>query len=1055
MILTALVLAVWSTSLAASTCSRVALGSQSATKWTVRCINEDSDTTSSASFDPLLVNNYYVDNGASVVTSGSDLKLSSAFSEVDALVSSFITTFSLLAAAGFTPETPVNILPTSFSEISTLQTLNLEGIPIADSDFQVVLPKSIQKISIVGCGLRNISLKLTDSSAVADSIISFVDLRQNHLGKIPAFIYDLSSGVSTIDLRNNPMDLSTETSAHKRQLTEWIEAKILYLDSEILAALDSFNQEERNSIVGTAKAARNKTESVSIPLSTSSGSEESVTTVKENSSGNVPPITILSIAIPAMLVVGFTLGFALRKRRRLQERDTDGILELPHPFDKSTRERSETSGHFTAIESELSRSQMSTRDNLDVDERDSCFIIPMSPTNSEQPRQSASCTNASYVNLKSPQIASKLNRKRQVSKRENGDSNHSLELLSTHSTASATPAQVRIAARNALRAALKTLVTTKSNDTGQHLLTVNGCQYAFNTDTDIEETPLAFFISCRLVNSKDSSDPAPLGQLVLKVFIEEDADLAGRESYALSCLQNDDFSRRFAPRLVDDALEYELKVGQSVKIGCCILVLNQPDCTTLRAHIEVSREPLEQQIYRVVAAVRALHTRGLVHGALDIHSLVACSPDGRLKFWGLEHASRAGHKVPCPDTDLISVHQAEYIAPELAALTLDEISSFRTSFSLDIWNLGVIILKMYASGHQLEEFKDCSTPHDVFERLTSTDIDEEQSYTCLFERSITRFVPNDDMKDLLRQCLNSISKSRPTIEAISKHKLFDPKEREVSRLTTVTCRMLSAIIEERELMSSCDSYRILVSTEPGFDQDSEELKEELSPEPLPPSLWLFLPPKELEIDLTQRANFFSEDQWVSKLKRLQEQRVDELRFPLVFMCESCESGDVIPCSIATTTKYGVSVSSSLLSLVMPLVRETMLFLEARAILSNGLSIEEVSGLTGPQQWEELRTFYSALERMELATVNLVNKVELAPMEQLLKSRDRKNALEVLDQLTNLIFSEDKREYVRNLLDALVTDENLLFWDERSSWAALRRVSTNSEALRWLCSHHAP
>ncbi|EEY53987.1 uncharacterized protein PITG_07670 [Phytophthora infestans T30-4] len=593
--------------------------------------------------------------------------------------------------------------------------------------------------------------------------------------------------------------------------------------------------------------------------------------------------------------------------------------------------------------------------------------------------------------------------KRQVSKRENGDSNHSLELLSTHSTASATPAQVRIAARNALRAALKTL-----------------------------ETPLAFFISCRLVNSKDSSDPAPLGQLVLKVFIEEDADLAGRESYALSCLQNDDFSRRFAPRLVDDALEYELKVGQSVKIGCCILVLNQPDCTTLRAHIEVSREPLEQQIYRVVAAVRALHTRGLVHGALDIHSLVACSPDGRLKFWGLEHASRAGHKVPCPDTDLISVHQAEYIAPELAALTLDEISSFRTSFSLDIWNLGVIILKMYASGHQLEEFKGCSTPHDVFERLTSTDIDEEQSYTCLFERSITRFVPNDDMKDLLRQCLNSISKSRPTIEAISKHKVFDPKEREVSRLTTVTCRMLSAIIEERELMSPC-----------------------LSPEPLPPSLWLFLPPKELEIDLTQRASFFSEDQWVSKLKRLQEQRVDELRFPLVFMCESCESGDVIPCSIATTTKYGVSVSSSLLSLVMPLVRETMLFLEARAILSNGLSIEEVSGLTGPQQWEELRTFYSALERMELATVNLVNKVELAPMEQLLKSRDRKNALEVLDQLTNLIFSEDKREYVRNLLDALVTDENLLFMDERSSWAALRRVSTNSEALRWLCSHHAP
>ncbi|KAF1772350.1 Leucine-rich repeat domain, L domain-like [Phytophthora cactorum] len=586
----------------------------------------------------------------------------------------------------------------------------------------------------MGCGLSNISFDFADSSAMVDSGISLIDLRQNKLDKIPDLIYDLPSGVSTIDLRNNTMDISTETSAHKKQLSEWIDAEILYIDSDLLAGLDFRTKKRETRLWALRKlltTAQNRLISLCRRrLEARRTSPPSKKIQRERASPHH-----LSVAIPAALAVAITLVFVVRKRRRMQERDTDGILELPHPFDKSTRERSETSGHFTAIESELSRSQMSTAGHQDIEDRDSCFIVPMSPRDSEQPRQS-SFFAASYVNLKSPQVFPKFTRKRQISRRENGDSNHSLELLSTYT----------------------------------------------------------------------------------------------------------------------------------------------------------------------------------------------------------------GHKVPCPDTDLISACQAECVAPELATPALEEIPS------------------------------------------------------------------------------------------------------------SLTSRMLSAIIEEKELLSSCNSNTILLSGEPERDQVSEQLEEELSrpcvvsPEPLPPSLWLFLPPTELEIDLTQRASFFSEDQWVSKLKRLQQQRAEELRFPLVFMCESCESGAAIPCSIATTTKYGVSVSSSLLSLVMPLVRETMLFLEARAILSNGLSVGEASGLTGPQQWEELRTFYSALERMELATVNPVNEVELAPMEQQLKSRDQVKAQEVLDKLTDLIFSEDKREYVRNLLDALVSDEDLVAGAERSSWAALRRCDEHSTGV---------
>eukprot|EP00644_Phytophthora_capsici_P001344 jgi/Phyca11/104987/e_gw1.10.399.1 len=586
--------------------------------------------------------------------------------------------------------------------------------------------------------------------------------------------------------------------------------------------------------------------------------------------------------------------------------------------------------------------------------------------------------------------------KRQMSRRED---RKSLELLSTNSPASATAIQNRIAARTALRAVLDKIFS------------------------------LAFFIDCRLagrISEESTTEPAPLGQLVLKIFIEEDADLAGRESYALSCFQHDDLTRTFAPRLFDDALEYELGVD-TLKLGCCILVLDKPSCTSLQTHLTTSRELLELQIYRIVTALRALHSRGLVHGAFSIESLVACSPDGRLKFWGLEHASRAGHKIPCPDPDLLTVSEAEWIAPELATLVLEAIPSSRTSPSLDIWSLGVLVVKLYAAGRPLEEFKGCSCPLEVFERLSASN---GQVSECFFSRSIAQFVPNDDMKELLTHCLHRSAASRPSVEAILMHKLFQVQEREVSRPTTVTVpRMLSAIMEEKSLTDS------LIS---------------IAPEPLPPSLWLFLPPKELGIDL------ISVNQWVSRLTQLQQQRAQELRFPLVFLCESCET-DTIPCSISASTKYGASVPSSLLPLVMPLVRETMLFLEARAISSGELNVGQASGLTGAQ-WEGLGIFYRALERMELATVNPVNEVELAPMEKQLKTREQDKAHQVLDQLSGLIFCEEKREYVRNLLDALVSDEDLVSRAERSSWASLRRCDVSTESLsctRWLCSHHAP
>lgn len=905
-----------------------------------------------------------------------------------------------------------------------------------------------------------------------DADVNSSDFRQNSFHEFPVFIYDLpKEDMSTIDLRSNLLDLSSETSAHKKQLKKWLDDEVLQVDRDTLDSLNSLTRAAKSSVLGTTKAVEH-VDKRSNPAS--SRGSDTVSTMKESGSSlDAIPIAIAAFSITTMLVVGVTLAFVARKRRRMQVRSTEGILDLPHFFDKSLPVRSESSSHVTTVESELSRSRMSSGEGRqEVEDRDTCFIVPMSPTGSELSyKTTVDVINAGYVDLKSPQDADQDIRI-DIPRHDDGESNQSLELLSTYSTASITAIDHRTAARNALRSALTTLLATKSNE-GAPLLTVNTFQYSLDPETSLEETELAFLIDCRRVHrslEKATFVPAPHQQLVLKFFVEEDAEFAGRESYALKRLHTHESACNFAPQLIDDALDYELQVGHfhdAVRLSCCILVLDRLGGTRLEPHMASSRMPPEQRVLRVVNAVRALHSQRLVHGALHTDSLVASPLDDRIHFWGLEHASRVGHTVACFDTNWLKIGQAECTAPEIATQILEDTLDSRASMSLDIWSLGVVILRIYASGRQLEEFQDCTTPYTVLERLCNFHRTERATTTCFFERSIAQLVPTNEAKDLLRQCLQHVAASRPSIDSIAKHKLFQPQEREISRTTTVTnaatLRMLSAVFEERRLSSLRPPLQTIAAIEPELVALTNPIRpcDDVTPEPMPPSLWLFLPPIELQVDLTQQASCYSVDEWVVKLKRLQQQRAEEIRFPLVFMCETCESGAAIPCSIATATKYGASVSSSLLSLVMPLVRETMLFLEARAILSNGLSVGEASGLAGPRQWDELRTFYRALERMELATVNPVNELEFAPLEQQLKSQDQVMAQQVLDKLTLLNFSEDKREYVRSLLDALVSEKDVVSSLERSSWAALRRCDVSGKRsstlghTRWLCSHHAP
>ncbi|RLN87107.1 hypothetical protein BBJ28_00005726 [Nothophytophthora sp. Chile5] len=1051
-------------------CKRVALGAQSGAKWTVRCAtNEATAAATSASFDPTLVRSFYVNSEPYVSALASDLELSSTFSQLDALVSTTIATFSLSAASGFAPELPVTVASTAFAELSALQVLNLQSIPVAGEGLQLVLPTSIQTI-----------------------------------------------GVSNIDLRGNSrIDLSTETVAHKKQLATWLDAKVLLVDDATITT-DSSHQEERSAIVGTTKATDNTSADVTTqaPSTTSSassttdeGSSNTATLNRGDDNSDAILMGVLSISVPAVLAIAIVFVFVVRNRRRMREtkRHSDDILDLPPPFSKLARDRSEA---FTDVESELSRSGISSRQHTETTGNNNhCIAIAITPTqagetSSQDQEETSTPADAGYINLTSPESAMKTITSSNPRANSGHCSNKSAsEVHRLPSRSGSTKLSTsRLTARQELRAALHTLLEcndSRSNGAST-LLTVNNQQYSFSPSATVEETPLAFFVACRRVRHNDDSEdatatsPTP-SRLVLKLFVEQDADLAGRESYALSCLHHDEATRVFAPRLFDEALEYELKLqptdgNGAATVNCSVLVMELPSCTTLlhvvRGQVNVSEEfSVIHQFARIVAAVRALHTRSLVHGALHTGSLVACPPDAQIKFWGLEHASRAGHTVPCPDVELLKLWQAECIAPELASLALEGKLSTRASPALDIWSLGVMLLKLYASRRGLDEFQGCATPREVLERASTSVADGRSLNGCRFEKSITLYVPHEGVKDLLRQCLQREPSLRLSLDAVLQHKVFRAYERELVQRDVMTAsavaRQLSAIFEEedtsiarepeREASSKEELPRKVQSQDATVLVDTEEVEnsDDIAPEPLPPTLWLFLPPPELELDLNQRASFYSMAQWVTRLTHFQQQG-EELRFPLLFLCENSSarlqgSATAVPCSPSVSAKHSVSVPASLLPLVMPLVRETMLFLEARAILSSGLSVGEASGLAGPQQWEELRTFYRALESMELATVNPVNELMLTPLEELLRTRESTQAQQVLDELKCLVFSEEKRQHVRSLLDALAShEEPETRLEERmqSGWAALRRCevtrdsATSLSPTRWLCSHHS-
>lgn len=730
---------------------------------------------------------------------------------------------------------------------------------------------------------------------------------------------------------------------------------------------------------------------------------------------------IIVVSLSCGIAAALTIGYFFFRRRRQHERSSD----LSDGYDKPRRPLGSL---FTSTATEdvsfLERSNS-------LAALASCSMITPPPearvsreSQHEGGRASAPATpiggifeaaKYSYSNLNSPSELAAAAHGFVMSK-----SLQSLTGVTNLSFAEVgNPVGDRIATRRRLRNVLQGIL----NDGG----TVEVNEQMYECYGALDETQYSFLCKCRPVH--DASNTA----LWLKLFVEHDAIYAAKEHHVLQLLHQEPRAARFVPRLVDAQTQKKLD-----GVKCSALLMEMGSATTflhvVRGQMEKSSQfSVAHQLSRVVHALECLHSRQYMHGSLNMESIVIFDDD-TLKFRDLEHATRFKG-----DIHGYASASAEFLPPEMARHVLCDgycdgsdgsstsADPIAASYSFDIWSLGIAILKMYSSSKHLDEFSGCNEPADILLRLA------EPSFN--FERSIALYVPHEDVKDLARQCLQREPSFRPRIDAILRHPVFQAHEHELSLQEVAR----PSFVPQR------NGPAVNTSDEKKAQEDT------------PPSLWFFLPPKQIGLD-----QCLSIDEWVAEMNLLlQERKPDEpeLALPLLFMCET-SMGLSRPCDSTGPYKSRLSVPLSLLSLVVPLVQETILFLEAKAILSE-LHIAQVSGL-GKRQWSELMKFYRALEKMLLAPVSAFTLMMLKPLEEMLANGDRANAQQVLDEVTNLAFSQEKRDHVQSLLDIIATtDATAATLKTNQEWSGLRKCHVEREPSvglcnsRWLCRDHLP
>lgn len=1077
----------------AAPCDDATLLATTDSSWRVACDNNGK--TDGATFDPSAVESYLLTraSAASVVASTqttrpAEVHLPSSFHRVAPLESSVIKAFTLKAEPQYVHTTPVHLPADAFAELHALETLTLRDVPLANKTLHLLLPPTIKEIRVVGCRIEQFSLAIVGGKS--PSSLRQVDLYTNELVEIPSVFYSLAPDVTTLDIRLNRLPSISVTSTNEPILQRWMKTGVLHIDNVKAACpspakkhqVQGLSQDfsvcvldtESNAMSDKPSGERSRNDSSvageaaiaddAAPGSVHSPREEpsatapardqventvSQSATKDSKSQSVY-IALVAVGAASGLLAVIAMATAARHRSHEPDKDSGGSRQ------RKGRSSMQVSAAVTEdLEGYDSRQRGSSSSS------DSTMVTPLPDfTSNAMARQnrplrgtSDSVTpisaNALYATLSTPLAG--------------GDGyimSKSLQSLTGVSQFSITSSQKESELRRANKQRLRCYLEALAGRRG----TFEVSKALYVCFGQVSETDRgALTVRCqRSVEDGDNPSPSPL---MLKVYVEQDVRIAIREYHALLVMQSHT-CKQFISQMVATEME---KMLDGLK--CAVMVVEQGGATTFR-HIvrgqidRTNQFEVVQQLYFVIKALECLHERQFIHGALHMDALAThTSESPRLKFKDLEHATRFGDTIQGYTPKDLSM--LEYIPPEMTkhllcssnqtqrssnidTMEADAFQVLRASPSFDVWCLGIVIIKLYANRKTLDEFDQCAEPADFFLKLT------DDSFS--FEQSLKLYIHHEDVRDLAMVCLRRDPRQRPRLSAVLGHRVFRAYDR----------------LEEGALVASFTAERMKAANK--------------SRESLPPSLWFFLPPRDLELTKTR-----SIDEWITDLTQYQETqrqvsrfRTAELMFPLVFICEDSHYTST-PCTSTGYHQSRLYVPASLLSLAMPLVQESTLFLEAKSILSENpkLNIAQVSGL-GVQQWNELMNFYRALEKMRLAPVSSFSLLLLKPLEELLASKDKQHARQVLDEIKCLVFSQEKRDHVLSLLDILRTisvnaafsddeddeDPNIRdgstcesdddgFSSRRASkqWSRLRKCDVESEAsasmpiIRWLCQRH--
>ncbi|KAF1317619.1 Serine/threonine protein kinase, partial [Globisporangium splendens] len=1014
-------------------CDQVTLSATSSTKWSVFC---DATASDKLVFSPQRVQSFSVGHKESVtfkLSEPSQIYLSSTFHHIKPLISPNLTIFSLSAEPGWIHTTAVTIDPMAFAKLSALEVLidsrlnQFSRIEASTSD-EATLAKWMKDGTLQIDNIRPAEDKCADGTlkqiqglsqefTVCVTLSSTVDSEAVFTESGPT---DSSSdAVDGATSGSEDDDLATSTSGSSSST------------SESNSTNESAGKDASGSLKSstfTTAATKDETRSQLKTLSPQGRTDESTTTTADNhgkdDDASFP--VVIAIALSCGTAVAVTIGYFLFRRRRLQERASeDG-------FDKPLRPL----GSLTSIATE--DFSFAERRNSVASMASNSMITPLpelrlsrDPSHGSR-RASAPATplggsfdakySGGYSDMSSPSEVSATAQRFVMSK--------SLQVLTGVTDFSfpevGNSVEDRGTTRHKLQDALQDILNDGSN------IEINGKMYeCYGT---LDETQYSFICKCR-----PEDDAAT--RLWLKLYAENDTIYAAREYQVLQSLQQDPATLSFVPQLADVQPRKTLK-----GVTCSALLIEMGTSTTflhvVRGQMEKSSQSsVAHQLSRIVRALECLHSRHFIHGSLNLESILIFDND-KLKFRDLEHATKFNG-----DVHYCAVASVEFLPPEIArhilsdgcegsdGSSLSAAVPIAASYSFDIWSLGIVILKMYSSSKHLDEFSGCGKPVDMLKRLADPNFN--------LERSIALYVPHEDVKDLVRQCLQREPSFRPKIDAILRHPVLQA--------------------HEHEMVLQLAHSTIVGSQRSGLS--SAKIRDEKTGcEPTPPSLWFFLPPKEIGLD-----RCLSIDEWVVEMELLlqkKDSRESELAFPLLFMCEA-STGLNRPCDSTGPYRSRLSVPLSLISLVMPLVQETTLFLETKAILSgdSALHIAQVSGL-GQRQWSELMNFYRALEKMQMAPVSSFTLMMLKPLEEMLANGDRTNAQQVLDEVKYLAFTQEKRDHVQSLLEIIATsnaaDTAAAMATSSQEWSGLRKchvelddTSVNLCGTRWLCRGHLP